>query len=339
MSSSLSSLTNNHHHQPQPQNENHPINVFDLTLLLKVMGFRLNHLDYYEEAVGPGTSSSDVTVEIRCGKRNIVSRLSAPAELCACPAKREDHETDSSFWEILGTAPSSSPGGAKKRVQDASSNLLADLSKRGVTNTRHLLHLIYEGFRKDHLPSTNSPEQRPEIPPNPVHTSTQLKSPRRQVPVLNADMLVHDGFPEDVVSPNVLTAPPNTPQVPSSSAFGHLPTTSSGQNIRHRDHLVYLEVLAAKERLDKALLAMKVGIAGDFSHLHGPALDLSSHKIFEEAEEAQRTSPATFRRRSSMGSFPSEWLFYFVCGRQLSGSLSFQTSNRRWWTRRRECRW
>lgn len=92
------------------------INVFELTLLLKVMGFRLNYLDY-EESNGGGDKalSSDISIEIKCGKRNIVSRLSATGDQCSCPAKREDHGNDSSFWEILGTAPSSSPGKQKVR--------------------------------------------------------------------------------------------------------------------------------------------------------------------------------------------------------------------------------
>lgn len=91
------------------------INVLELTLLLKTMGFRLNYLDYEDpKDVSTSTSGSkELTIEIRCGHRNIVSRLSASEDQCACPAKREETDNDSSFWEILGTAPSSSPGRKK----------------------------------------------------------------------------------------------------------------------------------------------------------------------------------------------------------------------------------
>lgn len=86
--------------------------MFELTLLLKVMGFRLNYLDY-EEAPAEKATTPDITIEIKCGKRNIVSRLSATGDQCSCPAKKEENGNDSSFWEILGTAPSSSPGKQK----------------------------------------------------------------------------------------------------------------------------------------------------------------------------------------------------------------------------------
>lgn len=286
-----------------PVHQEHQINVFELTLLLKVMGFRLNHLDYEEPVSGTPSASSNITIEIRCEKQNIVSRLSASGEYCSCPAKKEETENEASFWEILGTAPSSSPGG-KKRIEDTSSNLLPELSQRGVSNTKQLLSLIYEGFHKDHLPSTttNSPEPRAEVPPNPIHTSTQIKSPRRLIPVLNKDMLLQEDPFLEKASPAVLTAPPNTPKVGVAGGFGKF---NSVPNVRHRDHLVYLEVMAAKERLEKALLAMKTNIADELSSLHGPALDLSSQKIFEEVEPVPGVSPATFKRRSSMGSFPS----------------------------------
>lgn len=155
------------------------------------MGFRLNHLAYEETPSGAPPAASDVSIEIRCGKQNIVSRLSATEDSCSCPARKDETENEASFWEILGTAPSSSPGG-KKRIEDASSNLLPELSQRGVSNTKQLLKLIFDGFHKDHLPSTttNSPEARPELPRNPIHTSTQIKSPRRLIPVLNSDMLL-----------------------------------------------------------------------------------------------------------------------------------------------------
>lgn len=81
---------------------------------------------------------------------------------------------------------------------------------------------------------------------------------------------------------------------------------------------MYLEMVGAREKLDKALLAMKMSIAGDLGHLHGPALDLSAQKIFEEIPSSSPSlsavsngmSPATFVRRSSMGSFPSEYIVY-----------------------------
>lgn len=100
------------HFQDAIQNQ---INVFELTLLLKVMGFRLNYLDY-EEATAGKPSTPDITIEIKCGNRNIVSRLSATGDHCSCPAKKEENGNDSSFWEILGTAPSSSPGKQKVRM-------------------------------------------------------------------------------------------------------------------------------------------------------------------------------------------------------------------------------
>ena len=81
------------------------------------MGFHLNYLDYEEAEKTPVAHSpcpTDVTVEIRCGNRQLVSRLSASEDHCTCPAKKGDQDNDSSFWEILGTAPSSSPG--KKTV-------------------------------------------------------------------------------------------------------------------------------------------------------------------------------------------------------------------------------
>lgn len=203
------------------------------------MGFRLNYLDYEEAATGENvTSSSEITVEIKCGNRNIVSRLSAPGDLCSCPAKREDHGHDSSFWEILGTAPSSSPG--KSKIEDTSSNLLPELSKRGVSNTKHLLSLIYDGFHKDHLPSTptvtsTSPEDRKHPPTPNFCTSTAVKSPMRVISVLKEDLLMDD-------SPMGLPVPPNTPRVTG---------LSMNCNIQSRDHIVYLEVVAAKERLEK----------------------------------------------------------------------------------------
>lgn len=283
--------------------------MFELSLLLKVMGFRLNYLNYEEATSSSANQSSDITIEIKCGKQNIISRLSATEELCGCPAKKEEKDNDSSFWEILGTAPSSSPG--KQRIEDTCSNLLPELSKRGVTNTRQLLSLIFDGFHKDHLPSavdsrtTNNSPERTEIPLNPIHTSTQIRSPRRVIPVLNPDMLLQEEV--DKFSPGVLTAPPNTPKVNAGGAgFGGKLSSLPNIGMRQRDHLVYLEVMAAKERLDKALLSMKMNIAGEFTSLHGPAMDLSAHKIFEEEGPSPGVSPATFKRRSSMGSFPSE---------------------------------
>lgn len=182
-----------------------------------------------------------------------------------------------------------------------------------MAHTKKLLGLIFEGFHKDHLPTstttTNSPEQRPAIPAQSIHTSTQLKSPRRQIPVLDTDdeqptLPYHD-------LGNVLTAPPNTPKVQTSSGLDVF-KAARAKNARQRDHLVFLEISAAKERLDKALLAMKLNIAGDMSDLHGPPLDLcTNHKIFEEGSSHPETlsngqSPSTFQRRSSMGSFPSK---------------------------------
>ena len=182
-----------------------------------------------------------------------------------------------------------------------------------MTNTKQLLSLIFEGFHKDHLPSTtshNSPEQRALAPPNPIHTSTQVKSPRRVIPVMNADLLNEDvGAGQQGISPSPLTAPPNTPKVgtaPGSGFVTHVrPTGSSFMNrSRHRDHMAYMEVVAAKEQLEKALLSMKMNIAGDFGQIHGPPLNLSTAKLFEENESPQ--AKAAFKRRSSMGSFPSE---------------------------------
>lgn len=97
-------------HSPTLQDQ---FNVLDLTLMLKVMGFRLHYLDY-EGAPNPSAAHQALTIEIKCGKQNLVSRLSAPAESCKCPSKSEDQEHDNSFWEVLGTAPNSSPGTKKK---------------------------------------------------------------------------------------------------------------------------------------------------------------------------------------------------------------------------------
>lgn len=112
----------------------------------------------------------------------------------------------------------------------------------------------------------------------------------------------------DVVSPSLLTAPPNTPKFPTAQGFGGSKSKSQ-QSFRNRDHLVYLEMMAAKEHFDKALFSMKMNIADELGNLHGPAMDLSSHKIFEEecpSPGASGMSPATFKRRSSLGSFSSK---------------------------------
>lgn len=154
--------------------------------------------------------------------------------------------------------------------------------------------------------TTNSPEDNQR--PNSNFLTSTVKSPRRLVPVLNADLLMHD-----VLSPSLLTVPPNTPKVLTGP--GLLAGQGSKPNLvsfRNRDHMVYLEVMAAKERLDKALLAMKFNIAEDLGNYHGPAMDLTAHKIFEEGEtespgaKSNGMSPATFKRRSSLGAFPSK---------------------------------
>lgn len=165
--------------------------------------------------------------------------------------------------------------------------------------------------------TTNSPEENQRLDAaNSNFLTSTVKSPRRLVPVLNADLLMHD-----ILSPSLLTVPPNTPKVSGPGLLSGQGSKPNLVSFRNRDHLVYLEVMAAKERLDKALLAMKFNIADDLGNYHGPAMDLTAHKIFEETEtespgaKSNGMSPATFKRRSSLGAFPSKdavkWVMIF----------------------------
>lgn len=97
-------------------------------------------------------------------------------------------------------------------------------------------------------------------------------------------------------SPMVLPVPPNTPRV------GGL---SMNSNIQSRDHIVYLEVMAAKERLEKALLCMKVNIGEEMDKYR---VNERSFQIFKESPlpTSRSSPPAKLQRRSSLGSFVSE---------------------------------
>lgn len=105
------------------------MDVIELTLLLKSIGFRLNSIDFDERHISQknpnenenGVPQSDVdynsiNVQISCSKSKIISNLSfkfndtevdattttmEPAKLatCTCP-KREQRDTNNSFWEV-----------------------------------------------------------------------------------------------------------------------------------------------------------------------------------------------------------------------------------------------
>lgn len=113
------------------------MDVIELTLLLKSIGFRLNSIDFDEQHFagkmnGNGTRSAGtsptnqqaagehfINVQISCSQSKIVSNLSLnmgaehnamdaasidpnKCAACTCP-KREQRENNNSFWEVQST--------------------------------------------------------------------------------------------------------------------------------------------------------------------------------------------------------------------------------------------
>lgn len=103
-----------------------PIDVTEVTLMLKSIGFRLDSIDFNAQRFCGGKISDHkaddvmssplpaakeanyISVEISCGKSKIISRLSyklsddeqsvSPSSQCTCPKK--EGTVDNSFWEI-----------------------------------------------------------------------------------------------------------------------------------------------------------------------------------------------------------------------------------------------
>lgn len=158
------------------------------------------------------------------------------------------------------------------------------------------------------MPPVISPEHRPGPPITTFCTSTVMKSPMRKISVHGMELDMYDE-----VSPTVLTAPPNTPKVFGGTEGGAM-ALNALQNSKIRDNIVYMEVMAAKERLDKALLNMKMNIVKELDQVCFPVDSKENNRILEEEQfvPASNTpppmisngmSPATFKRRSSLGSF------------------------------------
>lgn len=129
-----------------------PMDVIELTLLLKSIGFRLDSIDFSAQRFASGKisdikaddamsspllatkESNFISVNISCGKSKIISRMSyklsnddqlAPSlSHCTCPKKEVN--VDNSFWEIQSSGSfvnqRRSLNAAAKKVSNTSSN-------------------------------------------------------------------------------------------------------------------------------------------------------------------------------------------------------------------------
>lgn len=289
-------------------------------MILKAMGFRLDHLDYEDHqapVVAPAPHEDDVTIEIRCGKAKIRSRLTASQQHCACPPKSENAQLANSFWEVQGNNPASSPG--KKTVQDTSSNLLPDLSKKGILVTKHLLAIMMEVFRRERSTMASETGQDSGIPKSPTDLSSILHSKRspsrmRKISVDYALLQTDDLF---CPSATTTKAPPNTPRLPPVSQMESLtsPWNAAGsEQDRRRDLGIIHELTTIQARMNKVLLMLKLNVSEDVSATS--PINLCKAKENESAAGPEQPSvngslvtstpmPGSESRRASFGSIAS----------------------------------
>jgi hypothetical protein len=78
----------------------------NLTVLLKSLGFKLNFLDFVKpspDAMQKEKNEETVSIDIKCNKSGLLSKLSFDMAHCNCPVEGGEH--DSAFWEVQGTSP------------------------------------------------------------------------------------------------------------------------------------------------------------------------------------------------------------------------------------------
>ncbi|XP_055627893.1 uncharacterized protein LOC129769565 isoform X2 [Toxorhynchites rutilus septentrionalis] len=112
------------------------VDVIDLTLLLKSMGFKLEYLDFEKEKLNCDT----LTVDIKCNKSGVKARMSYDLVDCSCPEK---DEKETSFWEVQATGPKE----FSKFKNNTSSNLLPEVSENCSLVSKAMLSNLLDYYR------------------------------------------------------------------------------------------------------------------------------------------------------------------------------------------------
>lgn len=131
------------------------LDVVNLTLILQAAGFDLHSFDY--TSVNKVRSDDKLSIEIKCGKSGIISKLSKGSpRVCDCPESNESNN-NSSFWVVEGVEPKS-PLNNTNKVKTGSSNLLPQLSISDNVLTKNALGFLCEQYKQ-----SNSNQKKVEI--------------------------------------------------------------------------------------------------------------------------------------------------------------------------------
>ncbi|XP_059611461.1 uncharacterized protein LOC132258258 [Phlebotomus argentipes] len=148
--------------------------VIEVTQLLKSLGLQLDKLGF-DTAAKEGASSG-LSVEIRCGTSNIVSKLSQAQRICICP----ENGHNSSFWEVQGTAP----GAIKQeKMDETSSNLLPDISKCVNDGVKALMQAALQLLNNKNGQNSDANKENTEPQELNTSSSTQILSSSPKIDV------------------------------------------------------------------------------------------------------------------------------------------------------------
>lgn len=121
------------------------MDVVNLTLLLRAAGFELHSFDF--ASLSEVRSDDKLSIEIKCGKSGIISRLSQGSpRVCDCPEPNKSN-SNSSFWVVEGVAPKSPLQNANK-IKNGSSNLLPQITMADDMLTKNVLGYLCEQYRQ-----------------------------------------------------------------------------------------------------------------------------------------------------------------------------------------------
>lgn len=263
--------------------------VIDLTLILKSIGFRLESLDIDKKAgngvniCSTGNANAEcfptakslsptkqddgnvISVQITCGKSNIVSRMTYTMNDdhdCTCP-----HDAvmlkNTAFWEVQSTGLfvngrtlGTSPKNNGKIVNDTSSNLLPVISEKSIVLTQNLFHALLKQYKQDVESGGRSLSQEGELQScSPCKISNQMANGHSIANEAPETIVSGSNTPAESLTQSG-TASPKSERSATSLTNGF---TANLQNpITDRDANVIQNLTEIRHLVDVSLLQMKL---------------------------------------------------------------------------------